>query len=677
MSAELTNKYTTSISDEDFAAVLEGCNFREEKQVRDLISRTYTPIKFNEKVSEVHHNCPGAYNYFTGFFGTEEWPDGMGQEEIQERYFAPRLSYDFNRFIRTMQICDPNAANECNTCYEYLPEGGKGTLPPLEMYKWGVKTPRQCIANMRHIKDFKMWAAKLMQGWHMTDEQIMDMFYTFVAIRTVGHKNVLQGVRDANGNVNPVANTSPQNPFGGFLYNYMEPQFPQIIDADLIVPLEFQYLEVAARYFTQFCMNNHVSVGNRGQKIYEFWYPEDWYRDEVIKNPEYFETIKEWMPALNFAGYSLDTNGKREVLGNWAMRVMPGLPRFRESTEGGLIPIDNFVNVDVEVGQRPLNNRDWLNAPFLLAMSPSPRQGKILYRPDLTTSAEGFPIKPITGRSGWDIRNDYDKECNEDLNMPFSQKRYELGFKWTDPESAWAAIFRAKKYRLRPSNECEWADNIAPAAPNAHDCPDTTLTCHDNQRNAPSSITKTGNQAYVWCSTTTCSETLYRLKVESSPNRVDYIDFDCGDCGDTIQVGIYDADGVLVRVEAVTLVDKMPHPYHFYWVELSGALNEGECIKYIVCQDETPTSGRVLDCWDNSIDGTLATTEVRFSLDSPLNCDVGDSVTVEAFDEYDNSLGTTAGTIAEVLPGVYVISFAGDQGCEFEDGQSYLTVTCA
>lgn len=680
----LTNNFDgcSTISDENFQAVLESCNFQDEKQVIDLIGKSYTPFKFNETVAEKHFNTPdSAYNYFSNFYPTKVWEDGKGQDEYSEVYYAPRIGYDFARFIKTMQICDPNAADECNTCYEELPNGARGALPPIEMYKWGVKTPRQCISNMRHIKDFRQWGNRALRGWHSIDEQIMNMFFMFASIRLTGHKIVTQGVRGADGRISAYPNVDPKNPFQGFSYNYQQPMFPQVVDADLIMPLEYQYLEVAARYWAHFSSDNHVTIGKRGQKVYEMWYPEDWYRDNVLKNPEYFEALKEYAPADTMAGYSLMANGQREILGNWAIRQMPSLPRFVESTEGGLIPTDNFVTEQVEFGDRPVPaGREWLNAPFLMMCMPSSKSGNILYRPDLTTSVEGFPILPIMGRGGWRIRNDYDKECNEDLNMPYSQRRYEIGFQLTDPDAAMSVIFRNKIFQIRPSNECDWAPNTYKKDPVDHSCA-SNLTCSDNQRHAPSVVTTIDESQYVECACAACGSdgTLMRLKVTREAYKADYTPFDGCECGDTMIAIIGDSSGNTIRNEDVVLTEQMPWPHSLYWVTLSDPLNEGECIKGLKCYDSTPTVASVLDIWDETDEGREALNgDLELLLDAPLSCGATDSATLEAFDADGASLGTVAVTIvsANVAGDLYVVSGAGDLVKELYAGQATVSITC-
>ena len=638
------------LSDQEFQAALEACNFSDEGQVKDLISSTFTPHAFNKVVGEKHFKANGNYDYFTNFFGTEVWDDGQGQDEMREWYSSPNIGYDFSRFVKTMQVCDPATADECRTHYEDLPEGGRGALPPMEMYKWGVKTPRQCIANMRHIRDFRMWGKRLMEGWYGVDQQIMNMFYMFAAIRLAGHKIVLQGYRDATqGNgVFPVANSDPKNPFSGFLYNYQEPMFPSIQDPDLIVPLEYQYLEDVARFWTHAGSDNHIGVGDRGELIYEFWYPEDWYRQYAIRNPEFFEGIKRTMPAKFLSGYSTSNgaNGMKEVLGNWSMRVMPCLPRFCESTEGGLIPIDNFVTEQIEVGDRSVfAGRNYLNAPFLMAISPSPKAGKILYRPDLTSSVEGWPILPILGRGGWRIRNDYDKDCNEDMNMPYSQRRYEIGFRLDDPDASMAVIFRNTVFRLQASNECDWAP-VTQKAPIQHN--DFNVACGTNLRRAPQHVTAKGfdEAVYVTCDAHACGSSnglTHRLSFERKVYKPGYLPFSNCACGDTIKLGVVADNGEITTVNAIITETTAAYgnwPDSIIWVELEDALDAGSCIKYAYCEEdeaagdlELPfTLGSALLAVNCSA-GAGGTISLIIDGIIPDNYDVGDLVELKGYTE--------------------------------------------
>jgi len=426
----------------------------------------------------------------------------------------------------------------------------------------------------------------------------------FAAMRLAGHKVLLQGQRAADGGVYPVDSYDPKNPFAGFLHSYQEPMFPSVQDPDLIVPLEYQYLEQVARFWTHAGMDNHIGVGARGENIYEFWYPEDWYRQYSIRNPEFFEGLKRTMPAKLLSGYSTSNraggDGVNEILGNWSMRVMPTLPRFTESTEGGLIPIDNFITEEIEVGERSIfAGRNYLNAPFLMAISPSPKAGKILYRPDLTTSIEGWPILPILGRGGWRVRNDFDKDCNEDMNMPYSQRRYEVGFRMDDPDASMAVIFRNTVVRIQAANECEWAA-VTQKAPVGRT--DFELACGTNARRAPQHVTEKGldGAVYIECDAHVCGAgdgLTHRLKFTRKADNPGYMPFKGCECGDTIQVGVLDEAGDMTMANAVIMdtsasygswVDSM------LWVELEDALAPGSCIKYAVCAADENADDAVL-----------------------------------------------------------------------------------
>lgn len=681
------NEYDSqqTLSDEQFQAVLADCNFSDEGQVKDLVAKTYTPHKFNEAVAEKHAVACGAYDYFSKFYPTRIWEDGQGQDEFDEVYYAPEIGYDFSRFIRTAQICDPATADECNTNYEQLPEGGRGALPPMEFYKWGVETPRQCIANVRHVRHFRQWSKRLLEGWYKTDQQIANMFFMFATIRMAGHKIVTQGEDTGNG-IFPVGSADNKNPFGNFLYNYQEPMFPSINDADTIVPLEFQYLEKVARFWAHTEQGNEIGTSVRGEKVYEFWYPDDWYNQYVLQNPEYFEAIKHTMPKNLLAGYKLmnDNESEKEVLGNWSMKVMPCLPRFTESTEGGLIPIDNFVNENVEVGQRAVFDQQFLNAPFLMAIMPSPKAGEILYRPDLTTSLEGWPIMPILGRGGWTIRNDYDKDCNRDLNMPFAQRRYEIGFKMKDPDASMAVIFRNTVYRVQAANQCDWAP-IVKKAPVAHD--DFGIACGTNQRRAPQNVTATGldEAVYIECDAHACGSgdgTLHRLKFTRKVENPNYLPFETCGCGDTISLVIVDGDGVNRSVDGViteTTASWGNWPDSMIWVQLDAALAEGECIRYAYCEndDELFEGGQVVvECIDDTVDEDLSG-DLRLMIDGTINCDATDSAEVKYYDSDGVIIGSAvAVTIVSVnaTKDVVVVSAAGDITCNADAVTT--TITC-
>jgi len=673
------------MTSEEYKAALIACDFRDPNQVSELVTSTHTNVKFNEKVEQrLFQNPAGGCNYFTGFFGTEVWEDGQGQNLKREFYTDPYIPLTFSHFVKTMQVCDPNLANECDTTYCDVPEGGRGTLPDISMFKWGLKTPRDCIANIRHIKDFYDWARKIIRGRELMDEAVINLFYTFSAIRTLGHKVLLQGERDANNNLVPIANDNPRNPFRGFAYNYMEELFPRPTNLNDVLPLTTDILDIVSRHWTQFPKSNHVATGGRGELIFEFWYPDDWYQAEAIHNPDYMEKLKVMMPSNLFAGYSQNPNA-REVIGNWAMRCMPWLPRFTESTQGGLIMVDTHENVPIEVGSEAVGARNFENAPFGIAMSPSPDQGKILRRPDLTHSGAGFPIQAITGGGDWMIRNDYDKDCNEDLNKPFSKKRYEMGFMMDNPDSSLGVLFRRRKFRLKPLNDCDLAP-IFPVEPNTVDCAFTPIGCEDNKRRADDSITAQSDTKQVVCSAAACGNGesapyLFWVKVEHKALSPGFNSLGC-DCGSNVTLFVYDEEGAYDRqVTGVVKANKFAHPENYHLVETQEDLGEGHCIKGIVCEDSTPLQANVINCWDESDEGyEVLAGDIQVIVDSPIGCEVGDPVTVSYYDADGVVLGTTAGTLAVANHEQYtyqISSVVEGFACSAFETQAAMGVSCA
>jgi len=679
-----------NITEEEFQDILENCNWKDNGEVSKLVTASYTNVKFNEQVIEKHVLNPvGAMNYFEGFFGTDIWPDGQGTDEIREFATDPYIPYSYEHFIRRMQICDPSLANECDMDYCQIPEGGRGTLPGIEMYAWGFQTQRDCIKNIRSIRDFQYWAGRVIAAREAVDNQVMNMFYSLAAIRTAGHKVVLQGKRDENGRLVPIASSNPRNALRAFSYNYMEKLFPAVTNPNDIMPLSLSVLDRLARTWTNMggigCPKP-VATGDRGQFVWEIWYGDDFYGEHYYNNADYFEKIKMTMPAKMFAGYSLFDTQTREVLGNWVAKPVYNLPRFTESTEGGIIPVDSHENVPIEVGYEPVMSEDWENAAFGLFLIPSAKQGSILKRPILTKSGQGIPIMP-TGDGQWRIRNDFDKACNYHRNKPYSEKDYEMGFRMDNPDGGYAGIYRRRVFRIDPANECNLAP-IIPKAPTDLQCDIVTIGCGDNKKRHQASITQTDFSKAVLCTAIPCGTPgdnaapyLYRVKIEREGNKVNFDSLGCV-CGSTITILINDGNGAFARQQDAVLKDNsLAYPYGYYWIELTTKLADGECIKGIICQDDTPDLGNVVDGWDNTMEGfeDIADATVRFLLDSALECDDGDDVVIRYYDENNTLLDTVNGTISIADPAHYlydITSAEPDWVYNFKENQVKITVTC-
>lgn len=663
---------------QQFREALEACDFRQPDQVSKLVTSSYTNVAFNDKVEEkLHQNPLGAANYFGGLFGTEVWPDGQGYDEVKEYYADPHIPFTFSHFVRQSAICDPNLADECRRDRCEVPEGGRGTLPPFVFYRAGLKTPRDCIANIRHIRNFRYWANKIIRSRELMDEQMMNMFYTMAGIQTAGSKIVLQGYRDpADNQLKLLPSNNPRNPLRFGLFNYMEEKFPQIQDLNLLVPLTVDALEGLARFWAQFPKNNEIAKGPRGESIYEFWYPDDWYYTEAVRNPDYLEKLKITMPAKMFSGYSL-VEGQREVIGNWAPRVMPWLPRFAPTSDGRIVPVDSYVGVDIEVGKEYVGSVAFENAPIGMAVIVSGKQGTILTRPTLTESGAGFPIMPIAGNSAWRIRNDYDKECNPDLNMPYSEKDYEMGVRMDDPSASVAILFRRRKFNMRPVNECDLAP-IFTVESNEIDCDVSTVGCQTKRR-MDDNITQAGAMQYVECFAAACGNgtapgNAYIIKVDRKANQPNFNSLEGIDCGDTVALFVYNADGTYDgQVEATVKSDIAGFPYARYIVELSAPLGEGKCIKGIAPLDDDDTDYNVIDQFDAD-DGV-----VSFFLDKVLDCEAGDDVVITFYDADGEVLGDFDGEIDSFNPETFLYTISSqEEGFKADafDGQAHINVSC-
>lgn len=673
-----------------------------QDDVLNLLYKDGPNAMFSETVNQrlVWNNS--MYRYLTSVFPTTVLKDWNGVTEIGDEYHSPHVPIDFSIFQRTMENCDPASSNECFTDYCEIPRGGITKLPDHEMYKWGFKTQRMCIANIRTSAKLKQVARYMIDERFAVEDQSINAFYIMAMIRMLGHKFVLEYENVDGATATPVDSTSPYNPVQAFRYNYMNTRFPAPADLNNIGPLDLSVLDLFGNGFARGRAPNSVGTGPRGEPLYELWHTEDWYQREILTNPELIERTKFFVKPEALVGYrGLGAKeGDREVLGNFILKQLDSLPRFAENANGGGIAmIQQYVDTPVDIGTRPtMNFRQYNNAPFLLAVAIAKGAGTILSRPDISTGIEGMPIQPITGNGPWIYRNDYDKECNPDYNMPFWQKRFEMGFKLLDADKSMGIIYRNRKYRLRPLNTCDLVPLFS-VTPPENNCDITTIGCNPLNDRASNNIMEDSDFRRVRCSAKACGDasnltynlTVRREAIDSiSPNQEPLQD--CG-CGDTVQVFIGDADGDAVKVRDAVIMDYFrPNPVNpapVYIVKLASALSANECIQYIGCKDATPTSATVVSCRDNSDNDDIAVGSVQFVLDSALPCNVGATVTITYRNAAGNAIGSTvSGTIVSIDPDtmVYEISSADTTGlpggtapfnCSMRTGQVSVTIVCA
>lgn len=668
-----------NVTEAAFNQALENCNFGKDRSVSDLITSSHTDVYFNDIIMEKQMENDGAYSYFSGFFGVETWEDGMGMDEIREYSTPSYIPISNEYFVEKMKPCIGSAnMDQCDWDTCEIPEGGRGTLPPFTFYEWGLETPRTCIANIRHIKQFEYWAAKRIEERYRADEQIMNMFYTMMGWKTAGHKVVLEYDLDpSTGKRTPKISNNPRNPFRGFSHNYMQDFFPAVDDPSNIGPLDIGVLENLARTWGHNGGGHHVATGSRGEKIYEMWFNDDWFLTEGHRNVEYIEKIRRYMPGKEFAGYSLDTS-EREVIGNFAMRTMPHLPRMVvNEVDGGLLPIDTHVGVDIEVGKEYLLSPEWQNAPFSMAMMPSPDQGTIMVRPDLNQSGDGIPILPITGKGEWRFRNDYDKDCNKKLNKPYSENHYEMGMRMDNPDSAMAVIHRNRVFHSQSENFCDLAEIISKVPTEV--CNDSIgVGCRGGKIPHQASVTTIEYGTRVHCTSEACGNQsgptwIYKVQVERKANKKGFNSLDCA-CGSTVLLQIGDAVGEVDReIEGVVIDDAQGYPEGIYLIRTNEQLADAECIKTVACQDNTPTSGEVISAQDADEN----TGNFTVVLDSPVVAVPNAAASVEYFDADGNSLGTENAQIVsgDINTQRYVVDLTGTSDStmeKFDNGTSVV-----
>lgn len=684
-------------------AEVEACGGRiEDSDIINLVYADSPNAMFDNAVkikqlSDVH----SAYRYFSQFLPVKQFADWNGITEIGEEYHRPYVPIDFSMFQQTMLDCSPDTMDECDTNYCEIPEGGITKLPEHKMYKWGYKTKRSCIANYRTSGKILKLAQEIINTRFAVEEAAINSFYLYAVLSLLGHKFTLE--LDDNGR--PVENSNPYNFVAAYRYAYMQQKFPAASDLNNISPLALQTLDDLGYGFAQAGrVKDAIGYGSRGEPLYELWVPNDWYRNEILNNPEHQERTKYFVKPQDLYGYrpiGKTAPPERETIGNFIIKEMNMMPRFAESTKGGITMIQQFNEIDADIGTRPIMNyREFRNAPFGVAMILGKDMGNILTRPNLNTGVEGLPISPITGGltdNQWKYRNEYDKECNFDQNKPYWTKRFELGFKLNNADASAGFIFRMQRPRIRPINTCD-LQPIFKVTPVETSCDVLTIGCNPPPMANNNIMEPQTDVRRVKCSAAVCGDSaglIYRLRIVRED--IDSITKNgeplqgCG-CGDEIQVLINNEDGETVKERKATILEYVrPNVVNVepvYFVRLASALSAGECIAFITCKDASPTSATVVACNDNSDDEDIPVGTVVFYLDSPLPCGVGADVNIVYKNAAGSNIGAVVeGTIVEIEAETlrYTIESDDETGlpggtaafnCNMRTGQDSVVITC-
>lgn len=688
----------------EWRARVEACGGRIEDS--DIINNVYadSPSAMFDDVVRIKQltDVHSAYRYFSQFLPVKQFPDWQGITEIGEEYHRPYVPIDFSIFQQTMLDCSPDKMDECDTNYCIIPEGGITKLPEHKMYKWGYETKRSCIANYRTSAKILKLAQEIINTRFAVEEAAINSFYLYAVLSLLGHKFTLELDDDGR----PVEDSNPYNFVAGYRYAYMQQKFPAPSDLNNISPLALQTLDDLGYGFAQAGrVKDAMGYGPRGEPLYELWVPNDWYRNEILNNPEHVERNKYFVKPQDLYGYrpiGKTSPPERETIGNFIIKEMNMMPRFAESTQGGITMIQQFNEIDADIGTRPIMNyREFRNAPFGLAMILGKDMGNILTRPNLDTGVEGLPISPITGGlsdNRWKYRNEYDPECNHDQNKPYWTKRFELGFKLNNADASAGFLYRMSRPRIRPINTCD-LQPIFKVTPVQTECDVLTIGCNPPPAADNNIIENQTDVRRVQCSAMVCGDAaslIYRLKIV----REDIDSISAGgeplqgcSCGDEIHVLINNADGETVKERKATILDyvrpNVVNPQPMYVVKLASALSAGECIAFIACKDATPTVATVVACNDTSHDSEIPVGTVVFHLDSLLPCGVGADVTITYRDDDGSGIGATVtGTITEIDGETlrYTIESADMTGlpggeaafnCNMRAGQVSVTMVCA
>lgn len=653
----------------EFLAQLDSCggDLSQHQVIDYLYSKNPNAMYSDLALALGQYRKTSAASYFSSRFPKEVMKDWSGVKEMGQVYHNAHIPFDLGVFQRSMQVCNAASLNECDTTYCEIPEGGISSLPEMEMWKTGLKTRRMCIANIRTSAQAKKLAQFLINERFQADENVINMFYVMAAIRMLGHKWVLEYDPTTN---QPIVSNNPYNMIRGYRYSYMDPLFPQVGNIQNIAGLDMHFLDSFGRGLARSQNPNSIATGSRGEPIFELWVGDDWYRQEVLDNAEWVDKMKSWVDNSILPGYT-NMSGRSELVGNFKIKDVPALPRFAESTNGGFAIVQETVEVEIEQGTRSLHNyREFDNAPFQMALILGNNIGKIITRPALTVGIEGKPIHPIAGDGPWEYRNDYDKECNEDLNKPHFRKRYEMGFRLENPDAGQGIIYRAKKFRTRPIDTCNLREVIQ-ITPTNTACNIVQIGCVPTETH-PNHFFRESSARKVMCSSAACGDnTIQKITVRRehwdsiAPSENPFTG--CR-CGDGIKLIISDAEGVEDSVIDGTIVEFFPANViktdPVYWVKTVAAIATGKCVTAVVCDDATPNLGVASSCMPLlDAEGAEVANSIVVALDSILdNADVGDTVLVKYYNAANTLLGTIEAEITAANHTLFRYTLEGSDG---------------
>lgn len=647
---------------------LSGCDWASSANVADVVSHRYTELAISDRLLQRMAEEPINWVKRIGaMFPEMVFPDGQGRTQITERIHYPHIPSGIQRFHRKNAsgavTGDGIDASDCFHCYGSIPGIGY-SKQEMEMFETNLKTQPFCIKSVRHVRDYKQWVDAVVNVRYKVEEQVRADFMTLVLLRTTGNKITLEaGHSQVGSNVRALLARYPST--------FNQPFFPTPEVPGNVEPLTFDVLSTLRQRMINDGVNFSKTIAGRanGDAILKIWVDADWMLYNVWENPALTENMRYHVPANLFErAWRYDSTGDSEVYKGICPQVMGDMPRYAWNADtGGVTMVQKYLPQAIELGTEPVLNPDWENAPFGVAIIPCPGQAKVLGRP-VIAEAYGIPILPIDGNGVWIARNEYDKECNPEKNMPFFQWNFEKGFAPQEPEGAVAILYRRTKPRAIIVPNCDLYPVIAVTPEDLGCGTDTSIACQNRE---PVSANITGpadpDVRDVYCTTAldgnprSGSRYWYRITVEARWARLGIA------VGDTFKLVLDNGDEVDAKMEDRTF----GYPKNVYFISVGASLST-HFIKSIVPYDATPLVGNVVGVADSTTDGyDLISTVAIVTLDSPLSCEVGATVSV-AF----NSGSPLSATITTAEPELarYKLTFGVPILATTQDG--WTTVTC-
>ena len=595
-----------------FTEELANCDFNDPSSVSDLITGRHTPQVYRNQLIREEFKHPGSVcNFFSDYFGFEDFDWGKCSLK-RETYHAPMLESAFNAWVKKDFQCstDPTDPTECAPCFEELPTGGYST-DDVEFFSAYLKTKPYCIANLKCHRDYFRYQDMIIKDQLKMSEQRMQDFFTMAAVRTAGHKILLE-------TGHPLGNTSPYPILDEFPNNYRENYFNEPTDPDNIVAFDLGMAQQLTFDMIDTGMTGAAAMVD-GRHVFDIWTGSDWHTINVLQDADFADKIKFTAPNQLFKGFTF-MDGNRTVHGNVAHRTVPCLPRFADETGGTnneIVQVQAFNRIAVEIGDKFVANKDHKLAPYELILLPSPNQASIL-RPQTITSSQGIPITPLYDSAGWKARNPYDKECNPQENMPWWEWQAHMGLAPNLRDEGVVLLARRQVYRTAPRNTC----NLMPRrSVNAEtfDCPDTPRV--------QASITEAGDGCdQVSCEQVVCGDASQSyLKLDFKSQR-EAFSVDCA-CGTEAIVNLDDGSTNVVQI----IDDARMNPDSLLLVQRLDAaggnptdFDAARDVVSICCQAPAAASASVVSCVGSDDDGVVSVV-----LDAILECEVGDAVTAQ------------------------------------------------